>query len=155
MSVFATNGKITPFLWFKSEAEEAARFYVSIFPHARVLATTTTEHVPHMPPGVLTVDFELDGVRFIALNGNPSFPFTEAVSFAIRCDDQAEVDHFWEKLSEGGKTMACGWLKDRYGVAWQVTPKQLPDLIRDPRGMAAMMKMVKIDIAEIERAVQG
>ena len=153
MSVFEANPRITPFLWFATEAKQAAEFYTSVFPNSRILKITSSEALPNAASAILTVDFELDGQRFIALNTGQSRPFTEAISFAIRCNDQAEVDHYWDKLTEGGAEIQCGWLKDRFGLFWQVTPAILPRLIRDPKGMQAMMRMKKIDIAELERAV--
>lgn len=154
--------KIIPSLWFDTEAEEAARFYVSIFPNSRLGAITRFGPGAPGPEGsVMSVEFELDGQRFIALNGGPQFTFNEAVSFTIDCDSQAEVDEYWAKLADGGEAGVCGWLKDRYGLSWQVVPKRLPELLRDPdaaksqRVMAAMLKMKKIDIAELERAAAG
>ena len=144
--------KITPFLWFDDTAEEAANHYCSIFPDSRVIDVTRNDGK------VLVVSFELDGMRFVALNGGPAHRFTEAVSFVIDCDDQEQVDHYWERLGEGGREDACGWLKDRYGLSWQIIPTRLPELLKDPdrekasRVMGAMMNMVKIDVAELERA---
>jgi predicted 3-demethylubiquinone-9 3-methyltransferase (glyoxalase superfamily) len=143
--------KIHPFLWFNTEAEEAANFYVSVFPNSKVLSVS-----------VMTVDFELDGFRVSGLNGGPNFNFTEATSFFIDCQDQAEVDYYWEKLVEGGgKTSQCGWLKDRFGFSWQVVPKQLfetlggPDAEGRKRAMAAMMQMTKLDVAKMQAAYDG
>lgn len=155
--------KIHPFLWFDSQAEEAANLYVSIFPNSRVL---TTMRNPAGAPGplgaVMTVDFELDGLRVTALNGGPHFTFTEAVSMVIDCKDQAEVDHYWDALIEsGGQPSQCGWLKDRFGLSWQVTPKQIFETIGGPdakgreRAMAAMMQMQKLDIATLQAAYAG
>jgi predicted 3-demethylubiquinone-9 3-methyltransferase (glyoxalase superfamily) len=152
-----------PFLWFDNQAEEAAKFYVSVFPNSKI--TNAVRYGPGSPGAedtVMTVAFELDGQPFTALNGGPIFQFTEAVSFVIDCEDQAEVDHYWRKLGEeGGKLSQCGWLKDRFGVSWQVVPKALPSLLGggDPeasrRAMAAMLKMQKLDIAALEAARAG
>jgi predicted 3-demethylubiquinone-9 3-methyltransferase (glyoxalase superfamily) len=152
------NG-ITPCLWFDTQAEEAATFYTSLFKNSRIVSVSHYgEAGPRDAGMVLTVEFEIDGRPFTALNGGPEFTFSEAVSFQIDCDDQAEVDHYWEALGDGGEPGPCGWLKDRYGVSWQVVPRQLmefvfgPDPKRASAAMAAMMKMGKLDIAELERA---
>jgi predicted 3-demethylubiquinone-9 3-methyltransferase (glyoxalase superfamily) len=154
--------KIHPFLWFDSQAEEAMNLYVSIFPNSKVGSVQRYGDAGPGPKGsVMTADFELDGQRITALNGGPVFKFTEAVSFVIDCADQAEVDHYWDKLSEGGETSQCGWLKDRYGLSWQVVPKALfetiggPDAAGSKRAMEAMMKMTKLDVATLERAYRG
>lgn len=152
MSVFESNPRITPFLWFATEAKEAADFYTGIFPNSKILSTTSAKDVPHVQSDVLTVEFQLDGQRFIALNAGQTRPFTEAVSFAIRCENQAEIDFYWTKLTDGGSEIQCGWLKDRFGLFWQVTPAAMGRLIGNPKGMQAMMRMKKIDIAELERA---
>ena len=156
--------KITPCLWFDGQAEEAARLYTSLFPNSRI---TGLHHSPGDTPSgkkgtLLTVEFTLDGRSFIALNGGPDFTFNEAISLSIDCSDQAEVDRYWEALlADGGEPSVCGWLKDRFGVSWQVIPRQLPTLLASPdregaeRVMAAMLKMVKIDVAELERAFAG
>ena len=154
---------ITPNLWFDTEAHEAAEFYCSIFPNSRITNVSHyTEAGPREAGMVLTVDFELDGQRFTGINGGPEFEFDEAVSFLINCRDQAEVDHYWDKLLEGGgRESQCGWLKDRYGVSWQVVPEGMEELFGDSdperanRAMAAMLKMVKLDIAELRRAADG
>ena len=153
---------IVPFLWFSSEAKAAAEFYVSVFPNSKILSTTTNPAgAPGEPGTVLTVDFELDGFRVSALNGGPQFNFSEAVSFMIDCQDQAEVDYYWDKLVEGGQPSMCGWLKDRFGFSWQVTPKQCfktvfgPDAKGRERAMAAMMQMQKLDVAKLEAAYAG
>ena len=149
--------KITTFLWFNDNAEEAANFYCSVFKNSRILTSIPRgESVPG-PADVLVVDFELDGQRFTALNGGPQFKFTEAISLLVRCDTQEEIDYFWEKLSEGGQQVECGWLKDKYGLSWQVAPSNLSELLKgdSERGdsvMKAVMKMKKLDIAEMERA---
>jgi predicted 3-demethylubiquinone-9 3-methyltransferase (glyoxalase superfamily) len=155
--------KITPFLWFDGQAEHAARFYASLFPDSRIdRVTRAPADTPSGPAGtVLTVEFTLAGTRFIGLNGGPQFPFTEAVSFQIACKDQAEVDRLWAALSDGGSEGRCGWLKDRWGLSWQVVPTRLHELLADPdpdrsrRAMQAMLQMSKINIAELERAADG
>ena len=154
--------KINPFLWFDHQAEEAAAFYVSVFPNSRIVEVVRYGEAGPGPAGsVMTVAFDLDGQRFNGLNGGPIFTFSEAISFHVDCRDQAEVDHYWEKLSAGGQTSQCGWLKDRYGVSWQVVPQTLLRLLRDPdpvksqRVMAAMLKMTKIDVATLEAAAAG
>jgi predicted 3-demethylubiquinone-9 3-methyltransferase (glyoxalase superfamily) len=154
--------KITPFLWFDNQAEEAANFYVSVFPNSKIKVVNRYGEAGPGPKGsVMTVGFDLDGQEFTALNGGPVFKISEADSFVIDCDGPAEVDHFWEKLTDGGIEVQCGWLKDRYGVSWQVVPKQLlkalgdSDPARAKRAMQAMLTMKKIDIAKIEAAVRG
>jgi predicted 3-demethylubiquinone-9 3-methyltransferase (glyoxalase superfamily) len=151
--------KITPFLWFDTQAEEAARFYTSVFPNSKLgKISHYGEAGPGVPGSVMTVEFELDGQEFTALNGGPEFTFTEAVSFQVSCDSQDEVDHYWAALSECGAEGPCGWLKDRYGLSWQIVPTALPRLLKDAdrekaqRVMAAMLRMRKIDVAELERA---
>ncbi|HET7170841.1 MAG TPA: VOC family protein [Gaiellales bacterium] len=150
---------VTPFLWFDTEARDAAEFYTSIFPNSGITKVTTRPD--RSEDAVLTVEFELDGTRFIALNGGPQYSFTEAFSLSIDCRTQDEVDTYWATLTEGGEEGPCGWLKDRYGLSWQVVPEALPRLLADPdrekadRVFAAMMKMKKIDVAEIERAAEG
>lgn len=153
--------KITPFLWFDTQAEEAASFYASIFPNSKILKTARFGDAgPGPKGGVMTVVFELDGQRMIALNGGPQFKFTEAISLSVDCKDQAEVDHYWNRLLQGGKESQCGWLKDRYGLSWQVNPTILGELLADPdakkakRVMEAMLKMKKIDIAALRAAAQ-
>ena len=154
--------KITPFLWFDSQAEEAAKFYVSVFGNSRILKTVRYGKAGPGPDGsVMTVVFELNGVQFTALNGGPPHQFSEAISFVVNCQSQAEVDTLWEKLSAGGRPDRCGWVKDRYGLSWQVVPSVLPVLLSDPdpvkaqRAMAAMLKMSKLDIAALEKAHAG
>jgi predicted 3-demethylubiquinone-9 3-methyltransferase (glyoxalase superfamily) len=152
--------KITPFLWYDTQAEEAAKFYCSIFQNSRILNTARYPEGTRAQAGsVMTVEFELEGQRFIALNGGPHFQFNESVSFSIECDTQSEVDRYWELLlSGGGQESQCGWLKDRYGLSWQVNPKALGRMLSDPdkekaaRVMQAMLKMRKIDTAELEKA---
>jgi predicted 3-demethylubiquinone-9 3-methyltransferase (glyoxalase superfamily) len=154
--------KIHPFLWFDTQAEEAASLYVSLFPNSKILSEQRYGPGAPGPEGsVMTIDFELDGQRVTALNGGPVFQFTEAVSFVIDCDGQAEVDRYWNTLLEGGTPSQCGWLKDRFGMSWQVVPKQLfetiggPDAAGRQRAMAAMMQMVKLDVAKLEAAYRG
>jgi predicted 3-demethylubiquinone-9 3-methyltransferase (glyoxalase superfamily) len=160
--------KIAPCLWFDDQAEEAAKFYVGIFKNSKIgrIARygSAGQEVHGRPPGsVMTVAFELEGQEFTALNGGPLFKFNEAISFQVNCETQAEVDYFWERLSQGGdeKAQQCGWLKDKYGVSWQVVPVELPELLSDPdkakseRAMKAMLKMKKLDIAELKRASAG
>jgi predicted 3-demethylubiquinone-9 3-methyltransferase (glyoxalase superfamily) len=151
--------EITPCLWFDTEGEEAAAFYTSIFPNSRIVEVTRYSEAGPRPEGmVMTVSFELDGRRFIALNGGPEFTFSEAVSFQIDCRSQGEVDGYWSKLTEGGEESQCGWLKDRFGVSWQVVPTALFELLsdRDPdrsqRVVRALLQMKKIEIADLERA---
>jgi predicted 3-demethylubiquinone-9 3-methyltransferase (glyoxalase superfamily) len=151
--------KLTPCLWFDTEGEEAATFYTSVFPNSKILEITRYGSAgPRAEGMVMTVSFELDGQGFIALNGGPDFRFTEAISFEVNCESQEEVDSYWSTLSEGGEEGPCGWLKDRFGVSWQIVPKRLIELITDPdqekaqRVMAAMLKMRKIEIDELERA---
>ena len=153
---------ITPFLWFDNNAEEAMNFYVSIFKNSKVGRVTRYGEAGPGPAGsAMTVEFELDGQEFIGLNGGPHFKFTEAVSFTVRCETQEEIDYYWDKLSEGGQTSRCGWLKDKFGLSWQVEPRILGDLMadKDPekakRVMEAMLKMDKIDIEPIRRAYEG
>ncbi len=155
--------KIRPCLWFDGEAEEAANFYVSLFPDSRIDRVQT--NVMDSPAGkagtVLVVDFTLAGQRYMALNGGTRFEYTHAISFEVDCADQAEVDRLWDALSDGGSIEQCGWLKDRYGVSWQIVPTVLPELLGDPdptkarRVMQAMLRMVKLDIAGLKRAYDG
>ena len=161
-----TLQRITPFLWFDTQAEEALKFYTSVFKNSRILGTTRYDEAAAKAAGrpvgsVLTVAFELDGQRFTALNGGPVFKFTEAISFVVHCETQAEVDHFWDRLSDGGQEVQCGWLKDRFGVSWQIVPTVLPEMLldKDPekakRVMAAMLKMTKLSIDGLTRAYEG
>ena len=159
--------RINPFLWFDSQAEEAAKFYVSVFKNSNIDKVTrypeeAAKKIGREPGSVMTVEFTLDGVEFVALNGGPQFQFTEAVSFNVTCETQKEIDYFWEKLSaDGGKTGPCGWLKDKFGLSWQVGPRLLGEMLADKdkakaeRVMSAMMEMDKIDIAALERAAKG
>ena len=150
---------ITPWLWFDTEGEAAARFYTSVFPNSKIGKITRYGSAGPRPEGtVMTVAFELDGQELVALNGGPDFSFNEAISFQVLCNDQEEVDRYWETLSEGGEQGPCGWLKDRFGLSWQIIPTALPRLLDDPdeekaqRVMQAMLDMKKIDIAELEAA---
>lgn len=154
--------KLTPCLWFDTASEEAATFYTSVFPNSRIVDVVRYgEAGPRLADTVMVVTFELDGMKFIALNGGPEFAFTEAISFQVSCEGQEEVDQFWNALSEGGQEGRCGWLKDRFGVSWQVVPTALPALLGNPdpekakRAMAAMLKMKKLVIADLARAAEG
>ena len=154
--------KIIPNLWFDTQAEEAARFYASVFDNSRIVNVTHyTEAGPREAGMVMTVEFELDGHRFVGINGGPAFTFDEAVSFQISCQSQEEVDYFWQRLSDGGQEGPCGWLKDRYGLSWQVVPTGMEQMLNDPdperaqRAMRAMLGMGKIDIAALHRAADG
>ena len=154
--------KITPNLWFDTEAEDAANFYTSVFKSSRIVNVTHyTEAGPRDTGMVMTVEFELDGQRFVAINGGPEFTFDEAVSFQIDCETQDDVDYYWEKLSEGGSEGPCGWLKDKYGLSWQVVPTGMEELFADPdpqraeRALKAMLGMGKLDIAALRSAADG
>ena len=154
--------KLTACLWFDTEGEEAARFYTSVFPNSRITGIAHYgEAGPREAGTVMTVDFELDGQPFLALNGGPEFTFSEAISYQVSCETQEEVDRYWTTLSEGGEEGPCGWLKDRFGLSWQIVPTALPRLLKDPddekaqRVMAAMLQMRKIEIDELERAAAG
>jgi predicted 3-demethylubiquinone-9 3-methyltransferase (glyoxalase superfamily) len=154
--------KITPCLWFDTEGEEAATFYTSVFKNSRIVSVTRYgEAGPRSAGMVLTVEFELDGQAFVALNGGPEFTFTEALSLQVGCETQEEVDEYWERLSAGGQEGPCGWLKDKYGVSWQIVPTSLTELISDPdpersqRAMRAMLQMTKIDIAAVQAAAEA
>jgi predicted 3-demethylubiquinone-9 3-methyltransferase (glyoxalase superfamily) len=153
---------ITPCLWFDTESEEAAELYTSVFPNSRIVHVTRHGEAGPRPAGtVMTVSFELDGHKFLALNGGPQYTFSEAISFQVSCDTQNEVDAYWNALSAGGEEGPCGWLKDRFGVSWQIIPAVLPRLLADPdpeksqRVMRAMFEMKKIDLAELEQAAAG
>jgi predicted 3-demethylubiquinone-9 3-methyltransferase (glyoxalase superfamily) len=153
--------ELTPMLWFDTEAEQAAEFYTSVFSNSKIVEVTHYGSAGPRPAGmVMTVVFELDGQKFVALNGGPDFSFSEAISFVVDCETQEEVDTYWETLSEGGEEGPCGWLKDKFGLSWQVTPTALPRLLADPdtekaqRVMAAMLEMKKIDIEALERAAE-
>ena len=155
-----TPQKVTTFLWFNDNGEEAAKFYCSVFKNSKILNIIQKPDSVPGPASVLTVDFELDGQRFTALNGGPQFKFTEAISLVVNCDTQEEIDYFWEKLSEGGQQVECGWLKDKYGLSWQVTPSNWAELLqgdiqKTDRVMKAVMQMKKLDMAEMEKAARG
>jgi predicted 3-demethylubiquinone-9 3-methyltransferase (glyoxalase superfamily) len=160
--------QIAPCLWFDDQAEEAARFYTAIFPNSKIVAVTRygeagQEFHRKKPGSVMTVEFVLNGQTFTALNGGPVFKFNESISFQVVCDTQAEIDHYWEKLSAGGdpKAQQCGWLKDKYGVSWQVVPRGMAEMLRDSasepakRAMAAVMRMKKFDLAALQKAYAG
>lgn len=156
MSSFENSTRITPFLWFDTNAEEAVNFYMSIFKNSKRLSELRhTADTPGPAGSILTIAFELDGQKFTALNGGPIFKFNEAISFVVRCDSQQEVDYYWTRLSDGGNESQCGWLKDKFGLSWQIVPAKLPELIKHPKAMQAMMKMKKLDIAELERAAKS
>jgi predicted 3-demethylubiquinone-9 3-methyltransferase (glyoxalase superfamily) len=151
--------KITPFLWFDNQAEEAINFYTSVFKNSKIGRIARYGAEGPGPKGtVMTISFTLDGQEFVALNGGPAFKFTEAISFVVTCETQEEVDEYWKKLTEGGQEVQCGWLKDKYGLSWQIVPTVLPELLTDKDGgkakrvMHAMMQMVKIDIAALKQA---
>jgi predicted 3-demethylubiquinone-9 3-methyltransferase (glyoxalase superfamily) len=154
--------KTTPCLWFDTQGEDAAKFYTSIFPSSRITHIQRYGSAGPGPEGqVMVVAFELDGQPYVALNGGPQFTFDEAVSFQIDCDSQEETDYYWDALTAGGEEGPCGWLKDRFGLSWQVVPRQLLDLLADPdeergqRAMAAMLQMKRIDIAAVQQAADG
>jgi predicted 3-demethylubiquinone-9 3-methyltransferase (glyoxalase superfamily) len=154
--------RITPNLWFDTQAEEAAEFYCSIFPNSRIVSIARYPQDAPGPAGeVMTVEYELDGQRFVHINGGPQFTFSEAVSLQIDCADQAALDHYWEKLLDGGEESQCGWLKDRYGFSWQVVPDGIDELFTDPdpgrayRAFQAMLTMTKLDIGAIRRAADS
>jgi predicted 3-demethylubiquinone-9 3-methyltransferase (glyoxalase superfamily) len=155
--------KITPFLWFENQAEEAANFYASIFKHSKIGTVSRYGEAGPGPAGsAMTVSFELDGLEFTALNGGPAFKFTEAISLYVDCETQEEVDYYWDRLLEGGgQPSQCGWLKDRFGISWQIIPAALPRLLTDPdrdkanRVMQAMLQMSRIDVSKLESAARG
>lgn len=159
--------KITPSLWFNNNAEEAMNYYVSVFKNSKIIRIdrypdeSLDEHFKGMSGKVINGEFELDGQRFICLDGGPIFTFNEAISFTVNCEDQAEVDYYWEKLSAVPEAEQCGWCKDKFGLSWQIIPKRMGELLSDPntekanRATQAMMKMHKIDIAELEAAFEG
>ena len=150
--------RITPFFWFTGQAEEAVAFYTSIFANSKIITTTrfckeSAQASGQKEGSVMTIAFQLDGQDFAALNGGPYFKFNEAISFMIRCESQEEIDYYWSKLTaDGGAEVQCGWLKDKFGLSWQVVPSRIAELIRTPKGMEAMMKMKKLNIAELEKA---
>jgi predicted 3-demethylubiquinone-9 3-methyltransferase (glyoxalase superfamily) len=157
------TSKITPFLWFDDNAEEAMNFYISIFKNSKVLDTRTYHNSgPNENEDIFTCSFELDGTKFMAMSAGPQFKFNEAISLYVDCVDQAEVDYFWEKLTaDGGAESQCGWLRDKFGLSWQIVPRRLDELMNDPdpikagRVMHAMMQMVKLDVAKLEEAYEG
>lgn len=147
--------KITPFLWFDSNAEQAADFYLSIFPNSRkIYELLVTEAGPGPVGSVLTIDLELDGQQVTFLNGGPAHQLTEAFSFTVRCDTQEEIDGYWSKLGDQGKELGCGWLRDKFGMCWQIVPAKIMELVSHPNAMRAMMGMMKMDIAALEQAAQ-
>jgi predicted 3-demethylubiquinone-9 3-methyltransferase (glyoxalase superfamily) len=154
--------KISPCLWFNGNSEEAVNFYVGVFRNARITEVMRhTESSPGPAGSVLAIQFELDGEAFMALNGGPEFKFTPALSLFIKCDSQEEIDHYWDKLMDGGESMACGWLTDKFGVTWQIAPRKLLAMLQDPdpvkadRTMKAMMGMIKLDMPALQRAYDG
>jgi predicted 3-demethylubiquinone-9 3-methyltransferase (glyoxalase superfamily) len=158
--------KITPFLWFNDNAEEAVKFYTSIFKNSKIGKIARYDEAGEKAAGrpagsVMIVEFQIEGQEFVALNGGPIFKFTEAISFVVNCETQEEVDYYWEKLSQGGKEVQCGWLKDKYGLSWQIVPTVLGELLSDKdaakaqRVMQAMLKMVKLDIEKLKQAAKG
>src|SRR4051794_11564213 len=157
--------KITPFLWFDANAEEAIAFYLSVFKDGKIHTTTRypdVENPPGKPGTVMTIAFELQGEQFVALNGGPGYPFTQAVSLVVNCESQEEIDYYWEKLAaDGGEQIQCGWLKDKFGMPWQIVPRKIWDWLRgeDParvkRVTAAVWQMEKLDLADVERAAKG
>ena len=156
MSALESFPRITPFLWFDANAEEAVDFYLTVFKNSRRLDELRNVDDSVGPKGkALTIAFELDGQKFTALNGGPLFKFNESISFFVRCDSQQEVDEYWTKLTAGGAESQCGWLKDKFGLSWQIVPARLPDLIKHPKALQAMLQMKKLDIAELERAAQS
>ena len=153
MSALQSFSRITPFLWFDSNAEEAVEFYLTIFRNSRRLGEIRNNDDNQAPAAsILTISFELDGQKFTALNGGPNYRFNEAVSFVVRCDTQEEVDYYWTKLTAEGTEGRCGWLKDKFGLSWQVVPSRLPDLIKHPKALQAMLQMNKLSIPDLERA---
>ena len=158
--------KITPFLWFNDNAEEAVKFYTSVFKNSNIGKIARYDQAGEKASGrpagsVMTVEFQLEGQEFVALNGGPMFKFTEAISFVVNCETQEEVDYYWERLSAGGKEVQCGWLKDKFGLSWQIVPTVLGELLSDKdaakaqRAMEAMLKMVKLDIKKLKQAAKG
>jgi predicted 3-demethylubiquinone-9 3-methyltransferase (glyoxalase superfamily) len=151
----AAVNKLAPFLWFNDNAEEAAMFYLTVFPHARKLEEVRSKGVGPWPEGKMAiVTIELEGQEMVFLNGGPAQQLTPAFSFFVRCDSQQELDSYWNKLLEGGKPMACGWLTDRFGLCWQIIPRHIGSLIKHPKAMQAMMGMIKLDIAALEAAAR-
>lgn len=156
MADFNNSQRISPFLWFNDNAEEAVDFYISVFKNSRRVSELRNNGMAPGPKGgILTISFDLDGQRFTALNGGPTYVFNPAISFVIRCDSQDEVDYYWERLTSGGAEVQCGWLTDKFGISWQVVPSRLAEFIKHPKAMQAMMGMKKIDLAELERAARS
>jgi predicted 3-demethylubiquinone-9 3-methyltransferase (glyoxalase superfamily) len=154
MEVESKMNKITPFLWFDANAEEVAEFYLSIFPNSKKLGELrVTEAGPGPVGSLLVVDLEIEGEQVSFLNGGPAHKLSEAFSFTVRCEDQAEIDNYWAKLGEGGKELGCGWIRDKFGVCWQIIPRRLLEYVSHPAGMRAMMSMMKLEIAALEHAV--
>jgi predicted 3-demethylubiquinone-9 3-methyltransferase (glyoxalase superfamily) len=153
MANFENAPRITLFLWFDSNAEEAVEFYLSVFKNSRRLDNLIAGENGHMPKGkVLTINFELEGQTFTALNGGPLYHFTEAISFLVRCETQDEIDHYWSKLSAGGSEVQCGWLKDKFGLSWQIVPSRIFEWVKHPKAFQAMLQMRKLDMAVLEKA---
>ena len=157
MSSLKNSSRITPFLWFDNNAEDAVEFYLSIFKNSRRLGElrAPSDYPSGHKGAILTIAFELDGQQFTALNGGPDHKFTDAISFVVNCTSQEEIDHYWSRLTEGGSEIACGWLKDKFGLSWQVTPTRIGELISHPKAFQAMMQMKKLDIAALERAAKS
>jgi len=157
MTALETSPRITPFLWFDSNAEEAVDFYLSVFKNSRRINTVVrnVDDPSGVKDTVLIIEFVLDGQKFVALNGGPYQKFNDAVSFFVSCDTQAEIDEYWSKLTDGGSEIQCGWLRDKFGLCWQVVPARIGSLIKNPNAMQAMMKMKKLDLAELERAANS
>lgn len=154
MEVESKMNKITPFLWFDANAEEVAEFYLSIFPNSKKLGELrVTEAGPGPVGSLLVVDLEIEGEQVSFLNGGPAHQLSEAFSFTVRCEDQAEIDNYWAKLGEGGKELGCGWIRDKFGVCWQIIPRRLLEYVSQAAGMRAMMPMMKLEIAALEHAV--
>ena len=155
MSLFENFSRITPFLWFDNNAEEAVEFYVSIFKNSRRHGEmrAAADNPSTSKGAVLTVSFELDGLQFTAMNGGPGHKFTDAISLVVRCESQEEIDHYWSRLTaDGGEEVACGWLKDKFGLSWQIVPARIGELLNSPKAFQAMMQMKKLDIAALKRA---
>jgi predicted 3-demethylubiquinone-9 3-methyltransferase (glyoxalase superfamily) len=147
--------KVVPFLWFNDNAEEAAEFYLKVFPHARKVEELRSKGVGPWPEGkIATVTIELEGQEMVFLNGGPAYQLSPAFSFFIQCDSQAEIDSYWDKLMDGGKASACGWLTDRFGLSWQVVPRKIGELVSHPKAMQAMMGMIKLDMGALEAAAR-
>lgn len=156
MSPVENPAPITPFLWFDANAEEAVEFYLSVFKNSRRISEFRHPSDDAGPKGsILTIDFELNGQRFTAMNGGPNHQFTDATSFFVRCSSQEEINHYWSLLTEGGSEVACGWLKDKFGLSWQIAPANIMELIKPPSAFRAMMQMKKLVIAELELAAQS